>query len=184
MKNIQAEETEKKTNIFMEMASFTKGGKVKSAFLVYSFTAAILFGIFYFVFFMLFVDPIDLFLQKFNLPVAWMNIFENWGPALLASVFCNGIYFLVKDKRIIPGAYIWLLLLAFLSIVYVQFSYDAESLEAFWYFFFMLIPPPLVTGSIISGLIYARYLKNEKKRKMALDNLPKELPPWKRKISN
>jgi hypothetical protein len=184
MKKSQAEETEKKTNIFMEMASFTKDGKVKSSLLVYFFTAAILFGIFYFVFFMLFVDPIHLFLQKFNLPVAWMNIFENWVPALLASVFCNGIYFLVKDKRIIPGAYIWLLLMTFLSIVYVQFSYDAESLEAFWYFFFMLIPPPLVTGSIISGLIYTRYLKNEEKRKRALDNLPKELPPWKIKISN
>lgn len=181
MKEMQDESPEKKTNIFLEMATFIKNGKAKSAMLVYSFTAAILFAVFYFVFFMLFVDPVHMFLEKFNLSVGWMNFFENWVPAVLASLFCNGSYFLVKDKRIIPGAYLWLLLLVFLSITYVQFTYDKESLSVFWYFFFMLIPAPLVTGCAIAGIVYARHLEKEKKRKMDLESIPKELPPWKRR---
>lgn len=183
MNEVQAEPQEKKVNIFLEMGTFVKNGKVKSALLVYSFATAILFSIFYFVFFMLFVDPIHVFFYKFNLSVGWMNFFENWIPAAFASVFCNGLHFIVKDKRIIPAAYLWILLLAFLSIGYVQMTYDAESLKVFWYFFFMLIPAPLVTGCALSGIVYAWYLENEKKRKKALENLPKELPPWKRKIS-
>ncbi len=183
MNEIQIKPQEKKTSIFTEMATFIKNGKVKSTLLIYSFVAAILFFIFYFSFFMLLVDPIENILQKFNLSVGWMNFFENWIPASLASVFCNGLYFIVKDKRIIPAAYLWILLLVLLSISYVQLTYDAESLKVFWYFFFMLVPAPLVTGCAFSGIVYARYTKNEKKRKKALENLPKELPPWKRKSS-
>lgn len=87
MNEIQIEPQEKKANIFTEMATFVKNGKVKSTLLVYSFAAAILFFIFYFTFFMLLVGPIENFLQKLNLPVGWMNFFENWIPASLASVF-------------------------------------------------------------------------------------------------
>lgn len=183
MKEIQAEPQENKKGLFTEMGTFMKNGKVKSTLLVYSFTAAILFCVFYFVFFMLFVDPIDGFLQRFSLSVGWINFFENWIPALLASIFCNGLHFIVKDKRIVPAAYLWILLLLVLSMVYAQATYDSESLKVFWYFFLMLIPGPLVTGCVLSFIVYWLYLRKEKERLKLLEGLPRELPSWKRKVS-
>lgn len=139
-----------------------ENGKVKSTLLLYSFCLCWVFIAVYGVLDFLLLGPLDGLTA--GLPVFAVNLIEALVPSAIGAAVCSLTWFLSRtEKRLLPAAYLWLLLLALACLVtlLIYSSGERELQLMILQFFAMLALPPLVLGGGSSVFLYYRYWKNK-----------------------
>ena len=148
-----------KLDRFWAALFLTQEGKPKSAFLLYSFCLSLVFLAVYAVSYFFLIDVLEgAFAQS---SVLVRNIFESVVPGLAGSVVCCSLWFVIKNKRMVPAAYIWLALYALSALVAMAFLIGSGDFRFFLYFYLMLVPSGLVSGAVFSFLMFRKTLNAE-----------------------
>nr|WP_326185592.1 hypothetical protein [uncultured Oscillibacter sp.] len=163
---IQEQEYNKKVTkaaeSFWSAFQMTENGKVKSTLLLYSFCLCWVFIAVYGVLFFFLLDPLDALTA--GMPTAVVNLVEALVPTVIGAAVCGLTWFLSRtEKRLLPAAYLWmlLLLLACLITLLIYSDGDREVRLMALQFFAMFVLPPLVVGGGSSMFLYYRYWKNK-----------------------
>ena len=155
-------------NIFL----FTKDGKVKSTLLVNSFSLSVLFLAVYVLSYFFLIDWIDKAVASV-LPVFLTNVLESVLPAVAASLLCSLLFFVFREKRLVPLAHLWLLLYALVLLIGVSIGLAADVRALFWRIYAAFVLPAVFIGGALSVLLY----RLDQKRRPAAEPLP-EKKPW------
>lgn len=93
-------------------------------------------------------------------PVILVTLAESLLPAAAATAAVMLTWPLYRDKRVLPAAYLWLVLLALVLLigVTVRLRNDADALRAFLYFFVLEGLPPLILGNIAAWRKYHSFI--------------------------
>lgn len=166
------EKKESNADKFWNIFLFTKNGKVKSTFIVNSFSLSLLFVAIYALSYLILIDPLESMLAV-RYGVALASFAESAVPALVGSALCCSLFFVFRDKRLVPGAYIWLLLFSLFVLIYLLVTLQSGDLGVFLGLYGMIVPAPILLGGGCSAYLYI-------KRKKAEPPV-QELPRWKRK---
>lgn len=161
-------------NSFWSIFLFTKDGKIKSTLLIYSFSFSVLCLAIYFVAYLLMLDGLDSILAG-KMSTWLVNLIESLAPALVGTLFCNVFHFPIKDKRIIPAAYIWLILFGVGMTIAIVLGMPADERILAFSFLMMVVPAPILTGTAFSFFLFFRH----RKKHPDLPN-PEDIPIWKR----
>ena len=139
---------------------FTEDGKPKSGFLVYTFSLSIVF--------------IALLLIGFHYIVDWLSpLTESW-PVALGNLFASlcvsaavllagfALHRLLKDKRLMLGTYLWLLLYTAAALITMALLLqDAEAMKLFLRFALWFVLIPVGLGLALFYLLYRRDYRPE-----------------------
>ncbi len=166
------EKKETKADKFWNIFLFTKNGKVKSTLVVNTFSLSLLFIAIYSFSYLMLIDPLENILAA-RYGVALASFAESAVPALVGSVLCCSLFFVFKDKRLVPGAYFWLLLFSLFVLIYLFITLQSEDRGVFLSLYGRIVPAPLVIGGGCSAYLY---IKRKKEQPPV-----QELPSWKRK---
>lgn len=163
---------ESKADKFWNIFLFTKNGKIKSTLIVNSFSLSILFLAIYALSYLMLIDPLESMLAA-RFGVAFTSFAESAVPALLGSMLCCSLFFVFKDKRLVPGAYVWLLLFSLFVLVFLLITLQSGDRGVFLSLYGMIVPAPIILGGGFSAYLYVKRKKEEPPIQ--------ELPRWKRK---
>ncbi len=155
MANTTAGTLREKLDRFWAALFLTEDGRPKSAMLLYSFCLSLLFVGVYALAYGFLIDKLELLFAAQPVPVR--NILQSVLPGLAGSIVCCATWFLFKDKRLVPAAYLWLILYALAALVAMVFLTGGEEYRIFLYFFAMLVPVGLVSGAAASFLLFRRH---------------------------
>jgi hypothetical protein len=161
---MEREENTKKSKGFMSVFELFEDGKMKSTFLLYAFCMSLLYIGIYFFAYMFLLKPIDSLLAGHGMSTLAINCIESAVPALAGTVICILPQFWTKNKRIIPGAFAFILLYAILALVAVLTVTDAEERHLFLNIFTLFIPVPVILGFVCSFASLAWFDKNRSVR--------------------
>ena len=151
----------------------TKNGKVKSTLVLNSFCLSILFLAVYAMAYLLLLDGLDAFLAG-KASLFWINVLESLIPALVATFICNVLHFVFAEKRLVPAAFIWLLLYTLAVTAYLLACSPPEARSTTLKLLMMVVPPSVLSGCALSAFLYCRH------RKLHPTGRPiEELPSWK-----
>lgn len=151
---------EERSKRFWRSLLFTENGKPKSGFLIYTFCLSAVF--------------IALHLLAFTYIVDWLApLTESW-PLVLgnltsslsvsAAVLLVGfvLHRLLKDKRLMLGTYLWLLLYTAAAIITMALVLqDAEAMKLFLRFALWFVLIPVGLGLALFYLLYRRDYRPE-----------------------
>ena len=166
------EKVTKAADGFWSAFQMTENGKVKSTLLLYSFCLCWVYFAVYAGAFVLLLDPLEAMLS--GAPGIVVHVVEALVPAAAGSLVCMLPWPLLKDKRIIPSSYTWMLLLsaACLIAMLVMMKDEPEARLLFLQFFVQAVPAPILLGGGLSAVLYRHHLKHPPAKKAA--------EPWKR----
>ena len=93
-------------------------------------------------------------------PVILVNLAESLIPALLATGAVMLLWPLFRDKRVLPAAYLWLVLLTvvLLVIVLVKLADDPDAGRFFLYIFGWDVLPGLLIGNLAAWTKYRSFI--------------------------
>lgn len=154
-----------KMDRFWTALFLTEDGRPKSALLLYSFCLCLLFFAVYAVLYWFLIDLLESLLAAW--PVPLRNLFEGVLPGLAGTLVCCPLFFVFKNRRLVPAAYLWLALFAVASLITMLFLTSGEEFRIFLYFFAMLVPSGLVSGCLVSCLLLRRYNRKKERAKPA-----------------
>lgn len=156
------EKVTKAAESFWSAFQMTENGKVKSTLLLYSFCLCWVFIAVYGALFYFLLDPLDALTT--GLPVFAVNLIEALVPTVAGAAVCSLTWFLSRtEKRLLPAAYLWvlLLMLACLITLLIYSNGEREVQLLILQVFGMFVLPPLVVGGGSSIFLYYRYWKNK-----------------------
>lgn len=134
-------------NKFMSMFKLVEDGKLKSTYLLYAFSISFVFLVVYVVSYMLLLKPLDQWLTG-RMSTFAINCIESILPALLGTVLCMLPQAVAKNKRLIPGAYVFLLIYAVALLGGILLIPDAQERSTFLTVYAMSIPAPVLLGNV------------------------------------
>lgn len=158
---------------FWEFFRFTdKNGKMKSGTIVTSFSFAALFLIVYGAAYFFLIDWLEPLTRTW--PVWLADLFSALVPAIIGAVLCGLPMRLLENKRLIPLAYIWLVIaaLGFGIPLLISLRSDPEAQQIFLKLFLMMMVPSLLIGGGSAWWLY--------KRSVPETAPAEELPSWKK----
>ena len=151
---------EERSKHFWQSFLFTENGKPKSGFLIYTFCLSAVF--------------IALHLLAFTYIVDWLAPLTGSWPLVLgnltsslsvsAAVLLVGfvLHRLLKDKRLMLGTYLWLLLYTAAAIITMALVLqDAEAMKLFLRFALWFVLIPVGLGLALFYLLYRRDYRPE-----------------------
>lgn len=163
MANTAGTTLREKLDRFWAALFLTEEGRPKSATLLYSFCLSLLFfGVYAFAYGFL-IDRIELAFATQPVPVR--NALQSALPGLAGSAVCCSMWFLFKDRRLVPAAYLWLTVYALAALVAMAFITSGEEYRIFLYFFALLVPAGLVSGAAASFLLYRQFRRRGARQK-------------------
>lgn len=169
------EKWKKRGDSFWNIFLFTKDGRIKSTLVIYSFCLSILFLVIYILAYLLLLDGLDSLLAG-KMPTWLVNLLESVIPALIGSMLCCLPHFALKEKKLIPLAYTWLLLYAVGAVIYILAGLPAEDRWIAMGLILLVVPSTLILGGGLSAFLYLRH-----RRSLPDAPPPEELPPWKQR---
>lgn len=156
---------------FWSAFQMTENGRVKSTLLLYSFCLCCVFIAVYAGAYILLLDPLNAVFSGAGLAA---HVAESVIPAAVGAVVCALPWPLLKDKRILPASYTWMLALgaACLIAMLVLMRDEPEARGLFVQFFVQAVPAPILLGGGLAGVLYHR-----RPRKAPA---PQASEPWKK----
>jgi hypothetical protein len=146
------EKKESKADKFWNIFLFTKNGKLKSTLIVNSFSLSLLFMAIYGLSYLMLIDPLENMLAA-RYGVALASFAESAVPALAGTVLCCSLFFVFRDKRLVPGAYVWLLLFSLRAFLSARHAAERDR-GVFLSLYGMIVPAPLILGGGCSAYLY------------------------------
>jgi hypothetical protein len=151
---------ENKSRSFWDFFALAENGKLKSTVLINSFALSLLYLAVYILSYSLLLGPVDAMIDK-QLPVFWINCIESVIPAAAATALCLTFFLFSRDKRVVPAAYVWLLIFSLILLIALFFALGPEDRPDFAQLYAMFVPAPLLIGCGSSAAIYLRYRKQQ-----------------------
>lgn len=152
-----------KLDRFWAALFLTQEGKPKSAVFLYSFCLSLLFAVIYGVLYFFLIDVLETAFAAYSAPVR--NLFESVVPGLAGTIVCCSQWYVIRDRRIVPAAYLWLIVMAAAILITMALLADGESIRIFFYFYLMLVPVGLVSGSAFTLLMFRKHMRMEDRAK-------------------
>ena len=151
-----------KLDSFWRVLFLTPEGRPKSSVLLYGFCLSIIFMLLYGLSYFFLIDVLEQLFAEASVTVR--NVFEAVIPGLVGSMVICPLWFVFKNKRLMPAAFIWLIAFALIAIpLMALLTGDAQSFGIFMYFYAMIVPTGLVTGAVFTFLMYAAHLRDNEK---------------------
>lgn len=153
----------KRGEAFWEMFKLSRDGRLKSTFLLYAFALSFVYVAVYLVAYILLLEPIDSLLPA-EMPRTLVNLIESVLPALVATGLCMLPFHTIQDKRIVPGAFAFVLLYALAVLIAIPFSFeDAGDRASFLRLYALFVPVPVLMGCLASALAYVRAMRKRRR---------------------
>ena len=154
-----------KLDRFWAALFLTEDGRPKSASMLYSFCLSLVFLAVYALLYGFLFDWLETQLALQSVPLR--NLFESVVPGLAGTLVCCPLFFAFKDRRLVPAAYLWLIVYALVAVVTMLFLTSGEEFKIFLYFFGMFVPVGLVSGALASFLLLRRFNRRKEREKQA-----------------
>ncbi len=140
---------------FWKTFLFTENGKPKSGFLIYTFCLSLVFIALQILSFSCFIDWLAPLTEEW--PAVWANLFTSLCASAAVLLIGYVLHRLFRDKRLMLGTYLWLLLYTAAAVVTMALLLrDAETLRVFFGFALWFVCIPLVLGLILFTFLYRR----------------------------
>ncbi|MDR1211448.1 MAG: hypothetical protein LBK40_04370 [Spirochaetaceae bacterium] len=145
------------------MGIFSKDGKTKSAVLLSAFSVSLIVVFAYFAFYMLSAGAVAFFW-----PDETGGFIAKWLPPSLVSIVASIpwaiLLFVMRDKRVIPAAFVFLLVYTALIALFVTNTYSGEERSALLNLVFIYLGLPAFWGGLISFGLYSAFFRNRTPR--------------------
>ncbi len=137
---------------FSDMFIMVRNGKPKSTLLLYSFSLSIVLVVLYGAAFMLLLEPLEeIFAVRLAFGTFAVNLMESLLPSIAATAVCIVLSFVIRDKRIMPSAFLFIAFFAVLLLVYLLITaWEDAALTASMFLWFVLIPFSVGSGAVFS----------------------------------
>lgn len=149
----------KAADSFWSAFQMTENGKVKSTLLLNSFCLCAVLIALYAVLFVFLIDPLHALTEELSPLVD--NLVGALVPAVIGAAVGSLTWPLFKEKRTLPMAYLWMLVLALACLItmLVLLRGESQATMLFLQFFVLFVPAPVLLGGGLSLFLYSRYLK-------------------------
>ena len=161
MSNTNGGTLRQKLDRFWAALFLTEDGRPKSASMLYSFCLSLVFLAVYAILYGVLIDWLET--QFSAQSVGLRNLFESVLPGLAGTLVCCPLFFAFKDRRLVPAAYLWLIVYAVVAVVTMLFITNGEEFRIFLYFFGMFVPVGLVSGSLASFLLLRSFNRRKER---------------------
>lgn len=166
------EKVTKAADSFWSAFRMTENGKPKSGLLVYTFCLSfVMLAVYGTAFFVVIEGLHDL---TAGLPVFWGNLIQSLAAAIVGLLVSMLLHFVLPDKRLMFGTYLWLALYAVACLItlliYLQGTGAVGALLTFYGWFVVI---PLVLGLVVTHYLFRRDYVPPK---------PDDEPAWKKSI--
>lgn len=166
------EKVTKAADSFWSAFRMTENGKPKSGLLVYTFCLSfVMLAVYGAAFFVVIEGLHDL---TAGLPVFWGNLIQSLAAAIVGLLVSMLLHFVLPDKRLMFGTYLWLALYAVACLItlliYLQGTGAVGALLTFYGWFVVI---PLVLGLVVTHYLFRRDYVPPK---------PDDEPAWKKSI--
>ena len=162
----------KAANSFWSAFQMTENGKPKSGLLVYTFCLSFVMLAVYGGAFFVVID--GLYNLTAGLPVFWGNLIQSLTATILGLLVSILLHFVLRDKRLMFGTYLWLALYAVACLVtlliYLRGTGAVGALLTFYGWFVAI---PLVPGLVVTYYLFRRDYVPPK---------PDDEPEWKKSL--
>ena len=127
---------------------------MKSTLLLNSFCLCVVLIAVYAAAFVFLIDPLHALTAE--APPLVDNLVGAVVPAVLGAVVCGLTWPLFKEKRTLPMAYLWTLVLALACLItmLILLRGESEATMLFLQFFVLFIPAPILLGGGLSLFLY------------------------------
>jgi hypothetical protein len=139
-----------------------RNGKPKSTLLLYSFSLSIMLVVLYGGAFSLLLKPLEeIFAVRLAFGTFAVNLIESIFSSIAATFICILLSLVIRDKRIMPSAFLFIAFFAVLLVLYLLIiAWEDAALIVSMFFWFVLIP--LAVGSSAVFFISFRQMKRKK----------------------
>lgn len=166
------EKVTKAADSFWSAFRMTENGKPKSGLLVYTFCLSFVMLAVYGAAFFVVIE--GLHNLTVGLPVFWGNLIQSLAAAIVGLLVSILLHFVLPDKRLMFGTYLWLALYAVACLItlliYLQGTGAAGALLTFYGWFVVI---PLALGLAVTHYLFRRDYVPPK---------PDDEPAWKKSI--
>lgn len=147
---------------FSDMFVMVRNGRPKSTLLLYSFSLSIVLVFLYGAAFMLLLAPLEeIFAVRLAFGAFAVNLMESLLPSIAATVLCVLLSFAIREKRIMPSAFLFIAFFAIILFLYLLITaWGDAALIASMFFWFLLIP--FAVGGSAVFFVSFRQLKKRK----------------------
>ena len=141
---------------FWKAFLFTKDGRPKSGYGVYTFFLAILMGLVYAGAIIAAIALLNPVLQ--NVCAAWLeNLIESLCSAAAGAGICALLHYLLPDKKLMFGSYLWLTaMIIAVSICMLIFLSGSGATGLFFSVFAWFVLIPVGIGLLVSALLFKK----------------------------
>lgn len=166
------EKVTKAADSFWSAFRMTENGKPKSGLLVYTFCLSFVMLAVYGVAFFVVIEGLHNLTA--GMPVFWGNLIQSLAAAIVGLLVSMLLHFVLPDKRLMFGTYLWLALYAVACLItlliYLQGTGAVGALLTFYGWFVVI---PLVLGLVVTHYLFRRDYVPPK---------PDDEPAWKKSI--
>lgn len=140
------------------MFSLMENGHLKSTLLMYSFALSFVFLAIYVLMYFLLLQPLDALLAG-HAETGIINLIESFVPSLLASLVCLLSFLIVREKKIIPIAFVFILIYALGILFLILFGEGSDG--SLLHIFALFVPIPVLLGCVSSVGTYLLYVRKK-----------------------
>ena len=166
------EKVTKAADSFWSAFRMTENGKPKSGLLVYTFCLSFVTLAVYGAAFFVVIEGLHNLTA--GMPVFWGNLIQSLAAAIVGLLVSMLLHFVLPDKRLMFGTYLWLALYAVACLItlliYLQGTGAVGALLTFYGWFVVI---PLVLGLVVTHYLFRRDYVPPK---------PDDEPAWKKSI--
>lgn len=154
---------------FWQMFLLTENGKPKSGLLLYTFCLSVVFLGFYVLAFDVVIDTLNRPLSA--LPAVWGNLLQSLTVGGAGALLSLLLHTLLKDKRLVFGAHLWLAALAAAATLALMLFLreEAGAIGAMLVFLLWFVWIPVAVGLGVGYLLFRRdYVPRSRRRRTRL----------------
>ena len=144
-----------------DLFKVTQNGRLKSTLMLYSFSMAFVILAIYIGAYLLLLRPLDSLLSS-NLPLQVINWIEGLVPALLATFICTLLQFRIRERRMIPFSFMWLILIVIPTLLILLTMLEEEDRLLYFSIVSPMVLLPLAVGMATSLIIFFRFRHQNK----------------------
>lgn len=170
-KKARKEKWEKRERKFWKAFLFTEDGKPKSGLVIYTFCLSIGLVLLCLLAFNCSIEWLTPALA--SLPAFWSNLIQSLAASAALLLVSVVLHLIFKDKRLMFGSYLWLAFYAVVMLIaMLVILRGTGAWQEFLAFFGWFVLIPVVTGLLVTGLLY--------RRDYVPPTAPTEPEPWKK----
>lgn len=141
---------------FTDIFKVAQNGRLKSTLMLYSFSMAFVIMTIYAGSYLLLLRPLDSLLSG-KLPLQMVSWIEGLVPALLGTFVCVLLQLRIRQRRMMPFSFMWLVLMVLSTLLILLSILEKEDRLLYLSIAAPMALLPLAVGTAVSLFIYFRW---------------------------